>query len=436
MQTTHLSLLPTATPTPLPPTAATALVPLTPAKKRLGDLPAELIETVQGLLNLSDMHSLRLTCRSFKVLIDAHLNAWLPAIVARYQERSNFRAFTDLSTMEIFRARCLLNTLQDRHAVQVRNDCNVTALQIDPVSKTTFIGTAHGYVHATDLVSGKWIRSYDVTNRDTISGLAVTPTQLFSCTVDGTIRGWNRQTGNRVWMIAMENVQLRGLTVSHDCLFANHADGVVSVWNRHNGHEVSELNAPHAPTKKMINDPTGIYSLSNRRVHGWNAGTLAPQSRFYIRENEMLADAAIDGGYLYACIGKTVQVWNILSRLPRGNLAHAANITDIAVDGYFVYTSSKDGQLSLWEKSSGKLIYSLATGTLSKLTTANHCLHGVNAQGHVVSINFRPPALEFNAIALSIIESYLTATPEEASDRQRLAMVSELTWDEDREAAT
>ena len=247
----------------------------------------------------------------------------------------------------------------------------VLSVSYSPDGKTLASGSSDGTVKLWNRETGEEI--------DTLSGhqgrvLSVSYSPdgktLASGGLDGTVKLWNRETGEEIGTLRGHQGWVRSVSYSPDgkTLASGSDDGTVKLWNRETGEEIDTLSGhqgtvwsvSYSPDGKTLasGSDDGTVKLWNRET-GEEIGTLSGHqgrvlSVSYSPDGKTLASGSSDG---------TVKLWNRETGEEIDTLSgHQGLVLSVSYspDGKTLASGSSDGTVKLWNRGTGEEIDTLS----------------------------------------------------------------------------
>ncbi len=219
------------------------------------------------------------------------------------------------------------------------------------------------------------LRTVFTGHEGTVFGAAFTPDgrHLVSCGGDGTARLWSVADGNEIRRLGRAETQLACVAVAPDgaSVAASGEDGTVRIWAIDGGTAPSEraVKAHDRPARRVAISPDGRLLLTasfDASVKCWELETLHEVGTF-TRHTDSVYDVAFgpDGRAYSAGMDGAVWVWDIESGEPIGSYgvpSQSMSSMALSADGTTLAAGSLDGDVYVWNTSTGRPAQTLAVG--------------------------------------------------------------------------
>jgi WD40 repeat protein len=101
----------------------------------------------------------------------------------------------------------------------------------------------------------------------TVTGLEVWESNLFSCSLDGTVRGWQKETHNCICLI--EGTEFRVMKACEEFLVTGCIEGKIIVWDRYKGF-IDEKKIDDKPVRTLGVWKNHMFTSADMKLFGFN----------------------------------------------------------------------------------------------------------------------------------------------------------------------
>gem|GEM_PF-3660069 len=188
----------------------------------------------------------------------------------------------------------------------------------------------------------------------------------FDLNNDGTVRVWNRRSGEERATLTGHTGGVQAVVVTPDGeeVVSGSVDGTVRVWNRRSGEERATLTGHTGGVRAVAVTPDGEEVVSGSvdgTVRVWNRRSGEERATLTGHTGWVRAVAVTPDGeeVVSGSVDGTVRVWNRRSGEERATLTgHTGWVRAVAVtpDGEEVVTAGNDGTVRVWNRASARQV--------------------------------------------------------------------------------
>ncbi len=196
--------------------------------------------------------------------------------------------------------------------------------------------------------------------------VAVTPdgTEIVSGSEDGSVRIWDRHTGEPRAPLTGHTSRVLAVAVTPDGteIVSGSQDGSVRIWDRHTGEPRAPLTGHTSGVWAVAVTPDGTEIVSGSAdgsVRIWDRRTGEPRAPLTGHTGRVLAVAVTPDGTEIVSGGSdgSVRIWDRHTGEPRAPLTgHTSRVLTVAVtpDGTEILSGSEDGSAQIWDRHTGE----------------------------------------------------------------------------------
>ena len=200
----------------------------------------------------------------------------------------------------------------------------------------------------------------------------------------------NAETGKQIWEISNHKIQIRSIAISPDGNYIVSGDesGIIKISNMHNGTEIKKMITGQEDLTGLAYTPDGKYIVSgNKSIILWDAQT-GKKIWETNRQNLYIRDIAIspDGNYIASGMNNgELTLWNLKSGKlirtidahPFKTMTHSHGVSDVGFsnDGRYMISCGRDNLIKLWNIKNGQLIRILK-GHTGEVTSSSFSPNG------------------------------------------------------------
>ncbi|OQR85362.1 hypothetical protein THRCLA_10711, partial [Thraustotheca clavata] len=198
---------------------------------------------------------------------------------------------------------------------------------------------------------------------------APTSNELYSASIDNTVRCWDVNTGQCRNVLEVESDRLLSLAPDQTSIWTGSLRGELLQWDTTSPATITHRIQCITPCVSSLYKAEHLLYIGGvKDIEIWDDRFLVdPLCQLYGHQQSVMDIALLDADNI-ASVSKdcTLKIWDAqaIEALPRFDMvAHTTAVRSVAVCDSTVATSSNDSSVSLWRRCSG--------GNLDKLTTLN-----------------------------------------------------------------
>ncbi|MEV7372851.1 NB-ARC domain-containing protein [Streptomyces sp. NPDC090301] len=200
----------------------------------------------------------------------------------------------------------------------------------------------------------------------TVHGVAIAPDGTFLATAsdDGTVRIWDRSTGQETACLTGHTDQVKGVAIAPDGTWLATAgrDRTVRMWDRVTGQEIACLTGFPGPMHQVAIAPDGTWLATagdGGTVRIWDRATERETARSTGLTRQVHRVAIAPDGTWLAASGHdgTVSIWNPAASTVTARLTgHTGPVRGMAIapDGTWLATAGQDKTVRIWDLATGR----------------------------------------------------------------------------------
>jgi WD40 repeat protein len=186
-----------------------------------------------------------------------------------------------------------------------------------------------------------------------VTGVYTNPglTELFSVSLDKSLRIWDKQTRQVLHTVANHHTgAINGMAVDGERVYTAGEDGIVHVWSWLNGSSVGKLVGHKGAVKAVQVDGQFVYTSSaDLSVKIWDKNTLTEKMSLTLPEIKTAVNALyVTDQYIVTAAGNSIFIWTKQGQPFYKWPAHHQDITSLVVLDGTIYSGSVDSFVRVW----------------------------------------------------------------------------------------